>query len=174
MKPKFETTPSLKRKMHPDGCINQCGDGGNRTRVRKNRSSKIYERSRLRLVATGHSVGKIDLQPSARVRRPFFHALSGVLRGTLPIVSPSTSPGWSSGRVDAISLMEIDRFAHRLCSEGHSGVRSAVGTWCFALSLRDRRRSARIPGPASPVEACHPRFGGQGPRQGLSSAAIIA
>ena len=27
----------------------------------------------------------------------------------------------------------------------------------FALSLRVRRRSARISGPASPVETCHPQ-----------------
>jgi len=31
----------------------------------------------------------------------------------------------------------------------------------FALSLRVRRLSARIPGPASPVEACHPRKHGE-------------
>jgi len=28
---------------------------------------------------------------------------------------------------------------------------------CFALISRGRRLSARNPGPASPVEACHPR-----------------
>jgi hypothetical protein len=48
------------------------GDGGNRTRVRKTRPSKIYERSRLRLVATGHPAGKIDLRPAARARKPSF------------------------------------------------------------------------------------------------------
>ena len=80
------------------------GDGGNRTRVRKIQPSKIYERSRLRLVAADRSTSKIDQQPAARVQGPFFRAPSGVMRGTLPIVSPDPAPEQSTGQVDAISL----------------------------------------------------------------------
>jgi len=110
------------------------GDGGNRTRVRKNRPSEIYVRSRLRLFAAGHSAGIIDLQPAARVRRPFLRAVSGIMRGTLPILTPNPFPGRSTGRVDAVSLNETGRSAlYCLRSEGHSGIGSAVGTWLFAL-----------------------------------------
>jgi hypothetical protein len=66
----------MEPKTHPEKVCFGSGDGGNRTRVRKTRPSKIYERSQFRFVATGHPAGKIDLQPSARTRRSSFARLA--------------------------------------------------------------------------------------------------
>ena len=78
------------------------GDGGNRTRVRKTRPSKIYERSRLMLspqvtqpakLTCGQPLGSED--PLSRIKRR--HARHST------IVTPSPITGWSTGRVDAAS-----------------------------------------------------------------------
>jgi len=66
--------------------------------------------------------------------------------------------GWKTGTADAASLLEADCYAIALGGEGHSSIGSAVGTCFFALILRARRLSARIPGPASSVEASHPQI----------------
>ena len=54
------------------------GDGGNRTRVRKIRASKIYERSRLNFVTQGASTGS-DYPESAAWS---FARFSGIACGT--------------------------------------------------------------------------------------------
>ena len=61
-----EWGPRPKWNAHPCWVrVRQSGDAGNRTRVRKNRPSEIYERSRSKVVTTGISSGTNRLQPAA-------------------------------------------------------------------------------------------------------------
>jgi len=61
-----ERGPRPKRNAHPCWVrVRQSGDAGNRTRVRKNRPSEIYERSRSKVVTAGISSGKNRLRPAA-------------------------------------------------------------------------------------------------------------
>jgi len=61
-----EWGPRPKWNAHPCWVrVRQSGDAGNRTRVRKNRPSEIYERSRSKVVTTGISSGKNRLRPAA-------------------------------------------------------------------------------------------------------------
>jgi len=102
-----------------------CGDGGNRTRVRKIRPSGIYERS-LSNLSPGQSTTDRELSRlAAGTRKPLFHAFSSVAHGTLTLLrllchrseggagrrGPSQGPGCR---------------LTRLCSEGQSSIGSAV------------------------------------------------
>ena len=53
-----------------------CGDGGNRTRVRKIRASNIYERSRLIYVTRDFSIGRKALQSATWTLKPSFAHLA--------------------------------------------------------------------------------------------------
>ena len=78
------------------------GDGGNRTRVRKTRPTEIYERSRLSLSSQAPQPAK---RPATSRLGPktLFRAVSDIMRGTHPFVTPSPITGGSTGRVDAAS-----------------------------------------------------------------------
>jgi len=97
-----------------------------------------------------------------------FRTFSGVVCGTPPLFRPIRHLA-EEGAGGRALIKESGCYVYRLCSEGHSSVWSAIGTWFFALSLRVRRLSARIPGPASPVEACHPQSVGTFPINGRIS-----
>jgi hypothetical protein len=73
-------------------------------------------------------------------------------------VTPDPTTGRSSGWADAASRWRPAAYPIALSGERHGSIGSAIGTCFFALIYRVRRLSARIPGPASSVEACHPRF----------------
>ncbi len=87
------------------------GDGGNRTRVRKIRPPEIYERSRLRFVTAGLSIGKLDLRPAVRAQKPSF--------------APSTASG-------AALRLCFARLCHR--AENGAGGRGLLRDRPFLLS----------------------------------------
>ncbi len=84
--------------------------------------------------------------------------LNGVGDRTLPFSRPLSLRGENAGGRRHLSTGDGPLCLYCLRSEGHRGIGSAVGTYSFALILRVRRLSARIPGPASSVEACHPQM----------------
>jgi hypothetical protein len=93
--------------------------------------------------------------PATRTRKPFFRMIRGATCGTPTLGRPvylrleigvgGRGPLWARLILLPTKRREAER--KRLCG------------WhlCFALILRGRRLSARNPGPASSVEACHPR-----------------
>ena len=93
------------------------GDGGNRTRVRKIRASKIYERSRLKMVTQGASTGADYPEPAA-----WSFARLAASRAALRVCLARACSWRRSEQVDAVSSVETDCYADRLCSEGHSSI----------------------------------------------------
>ena len=64
------------------------GDGGNRTRVRKNRPSNIYERSRSLFSLACREINRPASGQSLRARKPSFAQLHDVLYGTPAFLRP--------------------------------------------------------------------------------------
>jgi len=102
MRRKGNNAESRHPKFYNFGCL-LCGDGGNRTRVRKTRPSEIYERSQLGMspqvtqpanLTCGQPLGPES--PLSRNQR--HHARHSTF------VSPNPLTGWRTVRVDAASL----------------------------------------------------------------------
>jgi hypothetical protein len=117
-----ESQHAPKNKCPPGRGANG-GDGGNRTRVRKNRPTEIYERSRSKGVTAGISSGTNRLR-SAAMSFARLAASGAALRVCLARACP-----WRrSGQVDAALLRGPDCQLLTLGGERHGSVGSAIGT----------------------------------------------
>ena len=95
-------------------------------------------------------------QPAAWTLEPSF------LKSATSVRAHQLCDAWSHHRlVDGVGRRDLSRRSAELQSllgsERKCSVGSAIGTWFFVLIFRVRYLSARNPGPASSVEACHPR-----------------
>ena len=106
-------------KTYDHQIVRSSGDGGNRTRVRKNRPSEIYERSRSKWVTAGISSGTNHLRPVV-----VSFARLTTSRAALRVCLARAGPWRSSGPVDAVlledrtvndSLMQRGAWQRRKC-----------------------------------------------------------
>ncbi len=133
------------------------GDVGNRTRVRKIRPADLYERSRLIVFARCASSGKGHRLANRWDPKVLFRPLSGVWWAALRHFDARPFHRQEYGEGGRGSVLESRLLSKSLMQREEEQRRKCGWHLFFALIYRGRCLSARNPGPASPVETCHPR-----------------